>query len=377
MDTIETTQAFVAEHLLGQELRLEQDPELATRARERFDQLGFSNWWIGESFGGRALPFSTGIELSRALSYGDGGLATSLYISALPTMIVELFGTKEQSERLLRPLTAGSGMAIAASEEYGSEVMRGTTSARRSDRGWVLNGTKLYSTNVAFAPHFLVLARREEEGDFRFFAVPRDAPGITLECWDMSGIRSALTYQIELRDCPVGDAELIDVDGLRALSAGLNYSRTFIAAMGLGIAERARDLCVEFARRKKFRKGVLADSPAFRQQLGEIELDLVTMEAMITRAATTLDALNTGPERAPAILAAGAVPAALAAKAVAGELAWKIAGKTSEITGAHGYTEGSLFPKLTRDARVVSFVEGGRSIVLDYLAYTRLKATAS
>lgn len=372
----EAIHAFVAEHVLGQELRLELEPEVAAGVRARFDAGGFANWWISERLGGRAWSFETGVEISRALSYGDGGLATSLYISVLPAMIVELFGTAEQAERILRPLTRGGGLAIAASEEFGSEVMRGKTAARRTPSGWVLNGTKLYSTNIAFASHYLVLARREQEGDFRFFAVPRTAPGIPEPvAWNMSGIRSALTYRVSFEDCPVTDADLIDVDGLRALSAGLNFSRTFIAAMGWGIAQRARDLCVRFALAKQFRKGTLADSPAFRQQLGEIELDLMTMEVMIRRAATVLDKLVATEDRSTSALKAGAVIEALGAKAVAGELAWKIVSTTSEIAGAYGYTEESLFPKLTRDARVVSFVEGGRSVVLDHFAASRIKAS--
>lgn len=365
---------FVAEHVLGRELRLESEPDTASSVRARFEDLGFANWWITRRLGGRALSFETGAEISRELSYGDAGLATSLYITVLPGMIIELFGTEDQADRVLRPLTRGGGLAIAASEEFGSEVMRGKTTARRSQGGWVLNGTKLYSTNIAFASHYLVLARREDEGDFRFFIVPRTAPGILEpQQWNMSGIRSALTYQVSFHDCSVTDGDVVDADGLRALSAGLNFSRTFIAAMGWGIAVRARDLCMKFAGNKLFRKGLLAESPVFRQQLGEMDLHIMTMETMIRRAAVTLDTLVAAPDRASTALKAGAVAEALAAKVVAGELSWKVVSLASEIAGAYGYTEESLFPKLTRDARVVSFVEGGRNVVLDHFGSHRLK----
>jgi alkylation response protein AidB-like acyl-CoA dehydrogenase len=286
------------------------------------------------------------------------------------TSFVDLFGSGEQRQRYLAPLARQPRFAAAAASEReaGSELLRIATVARRDRDGFVLDGTKFFSTNAAFAEFVVVVARipGERRDDYKAFVVERGNPGLQIvRRWPCIGLRSSATYELALHACTVGEGAVLAGNGLRALEVSLNASRILIAALGIGIARRLRDLCLEYAKTKTVRQQSLLKNDAFVAKLGQMEMEIETIRHVCRAAASEFDdAVGADRQR---LHRTGTLKSAIVAKMLSGQLAWKIASVASEAFGGVGYTEESLVGKLVRDVRVISIIEAGDDVLRDLL----------
>ena len=144
-------------------------------------ELGWLGVTIPEEFGGSgggmvdACLFME--ETSRGLA-PIGGYATTLIVAGA----TQRFGTDEQKADILGGIARGAVEAIAMTEpEAGSDVGSLTTSAERSNGGFVLNGQKVFCSNAHIADHVLIVCRTtkgesKHEG-LTMIWVPREAAG--------------------------------------------------------------------------------------------------------------------------------------------------------------------------------------------------------
>ncbi len=103
---------------------------------DAFQDLGLSNWWLPERFGGIGVGMEESVDLVSELAYGDAGFAFTTFISIRGTTMLSLYGSEEVTERYLVPMAKnGSTCATVASERAaGSELTKiATTAARRGE----------------------------------------------------------------------------------------------------------------------------------------------------------------------------------------------------------------------------------------------------
>jgi alkylation response protein AidB-like acyl-CoA dehydrogenase len=362
---------FVRDELIGHEHELDALPPLPLPLYARFAGTGLTNWWLPKEHGGQGLSLEDSVRIVNALAYGDAGVAFTLFISVLSTSMVTLFGDEDLRARFLDPLVAGNGFAatLGSEHEAGSELARITTAARRDGDWLVLDGLKAFSTNTDFAQFLVVIARSAEKpDDYLAVVVPRDTPGIEVrKRWDVVGLRSSGTYEVALAGVRVPVANVLRGNGLRQLEVGLNASRILIAATGLGVARRARDLCMDYARTKQVKGTQLVSNAVFASRLGQIEMQIDVMTNQCLAAAREYDAINARPDAADEFLRQGTMKTAMTTKLFCGQASWQIVSAASEMFGGLGYTRESLVQKLLRDARYVSIVEGGDDVLRDLL----------
>ncbi|MEV6978121.1 acyl-CoA dehydrogenase family protein [Kitasatospora sp. NPDC093806] len=373
-DIQKTVRAFVAQELKSGPAELDGLAEAPLPLYDRFRETGLANWWLPKENGGQGLSLSDSVDIVNELAYGDAGVAFTLFISVLGTSVVSLYGSPELQERHLAPMAArGSYCATLGSERNaGSELGRIETVATRSGNDLVLNGEKFFSTNSGFADFLVVIAASAEDpSDHLAVVVPRDTPGLTVvRRWDVIGLRASATYEVRFDDCRVPAANRLAGNGLRLLEIGLNASRILIATTGLGIARRIRDLCMEYAKTKRFRDSTLVDSPVFAAKLGQMEMQIDVMKSQCRQAARDYDEVMAGPDPATAFARQGTLKSALTAKMFCGQAGWEIATVGSEMFGGLGYTNELPIGKLLRDMRYVSIVEGGDDVLRD-LVFSR------
>jgi alkylation response protein AidB-like acyl-CoA dehydrogenase len=362
---------FVRDELVGNEHELDALTEMPLPLYARFAGTGLTNWWLPKEHGGLALNLEESTRIVNALAYGDAGVAFTLFISVLTTSMVTLFGSEDLRTRYLNPLVEGNGFAatLGSEHEAGSELNRIATTARRDGDWLVLDGHKAFSTNTDFAQFLVVIARSAERpDDYLAVVVPRDTPGIEVrKRWDVVGLRSSGTYEVALAGVRVPVANVLRGNGLRQLEAGLNASRILIATTGLGIARRARDLCMDYARTKQVKGTQLVSNPVFASRLGQIEMQIEVMTNQCLAAAREYDAINARPDAADEFLRQGTLKAAMTTKLFCGQASWQIVSAASEMFGGLGYTRELLVQKLLRDARYVSIVEGGDDVLRELL----------
>lgn len=370
-EDLKTVRTFVKENLTGDPQQLDTLTEKPHQVYEEFRQTGLANWWLPEDLGGRGLSLEDSVEIVNEVSYGDAGVAFTLFISVLGTSMIQLYGSDELKARYLKPMaTTGSFCAALGSElNAGSELNRIETVVSQDRDELVITGDKFFSTNTGFADFIVVIARAADNPEeYRAIVVPRDTPGLEIvQRWDVIGLRASHTYQVRLDNCRVPKANQLEGSGLRLLEIGLNASRILIATTGVGIARRIRDHCIAYAKKKTFRGGTLFRSPVFAQKLGQMEMQIDVMKGHCLRAARDYDKIMSDPEAPTLFSRQGTLKTALTAKMFCGQAAWDVASVGSEMFGGLGYTNDHPIGKLVRDVRYVSIVEGGDDVLRDLL----------
>ncbi|HEX2685798.1 MAG TPA: acyl-CoA dehydrogenase family protein [Kofleriaceae bacterium] len=365
--------SYVEANVLGKERALDTfvDNPLATYSS--FVDLGVANWWISKDFGGRGVSLEDSVDLVDELSYGDAGLAFAYLISIVPSTMIELYGTPAQKATYLRRMAEDGCFAatIASERAAGSELLKTQTTAVRAGDSYRITGQKLFSTNAGFADHVALFVRTpNEDPDFKCLVIRRTTPGLRIvKRWYTLGLRSAATYEVALEDCLVPADAALAPNGLRLLEAAMNPSRTLIACCAVGIARRLRDLCLDYAKHKRFRDDHLNSSPVFAAKLGQMEMQIEAMRSVCKSAAREYDELRRSDEAGDRLLGAGMLKSVAVAKLFCGQVGWQIASMASEMFGGLGYTEDSLVGKLLRDMRHVSIIEGGEDVMRELLYF--------
>ena len=370
-EDLKTVRRFVKDELGAGDARTDELADKPLEVYEKFRETGLANWWLPEELGGRGLGLEDGVEIVNELSYGDAGVAFTLFISILGTTMVQLYGSEELRRQYLAPMAAkGTFCATLGSERAaGSELNRLETVATRDGSDLVVTGEKYFSTNTDFADFIVVVARAADDPEEHLAVlVPRDTPGVEIvKRWDVIGLRASHTYQVSLQGVRVPAANRLEGSGLRLLEIGLNASRILIATTALGISRRVRDHCMVYAKTKPLRGGTLLESPVFAQRLGQMEMQIDVMKSHLLRAARDFDAVLSGPDAAATFLRQGTLKSALTAKMFCGQAGWEVASVGSEMFGGLGYTNDVPIGKLLRDIRYVSVVEGGDDVLRDLL----------
>ncbi|MBS1963043.1 MAG: acyl-CoA/acyl-ACP dehydrogenase [Bdellovibrionales bacterium] len=349
---------FAAKHILPR-TDLDTHGHFPRDLYEQAFREGFVTAAIPKEYGGGGKSLFDLVLAAEEFAYGDLGVATSTFLMLLATRAILGFGTDEQKERFIRPLTKELRFASHAwSEPEGSSNMLGrpaTTTARPVDGGFVLNGTKSTISNATVASIYSVFARVDPgPPGLTCFVVPRDAKGVeATNPYRKMGQRAGDTGQVVFKDVfvPAGDQIGKIGQGAQIGLRSLRPSRVGVAAMSVGVARRARDLAKLFGHSRLIGDGnPLIQQQDFRFRLAEIETDIEMVRALTWRACWEV---SSGPE---------ATKFSSAAKLAGGNMASRVTNGVVEMLGASGYLESGLAEKLVRDSKVLQIYEGTGAI---------------
>jgi alkylation response protein AidB-like acyl-CoA dehydrogenase len=257
----------------------------------------------------------------------------------------------------LRAIAHGDVVMAAAMSEMGQDLTRPATSAVRTDRGWRIDGHKIFCT-MAPAATVLVTSVRfvAEDGSERYgyVEIPTGTPGVRVnDDWDALGMRASGSHSVTFEGVelpasalrggfPTGEsAPYLE----RNLPSGL-----FHASASLGIAEAA------FARAA--RKERLGDDARSRMLVAESAIDLAASRAAISRAAALIDDHHAANPRGTgtddeiiALFAEGQ-----AAKTFVNHAATRVVDRALALSGGAGYLNGSPLARAYRDVRAGAFM---------------------
>ena len=177
--------------------------------------------------------------IMQELERGDSGLRSFVSVqSALVMYPIYTFGSKEQRDRWIPPMAAGTAIGCFGLTEpdFGSNPGGMRTTAKRTSSGWVLNGAKQWITNGTLADVAVVWAQTDE--GIRGFLVEKGTPGYSAR--DQHGkfsLRASVTSELAFQDCEVPEENILPkTEGLKNALMCLNQARYGIAWGGLGAA---------------------------------------------------------------------------------------------------------------------------------------------
>ena len=332
-----------------------------TDAIRKLGELGVMGIPFPEEYGGLAAGAVAMAAVIEELARIDSSVAVTVGADcSLAGEPVLLFGTEEQKQRWLVPLARGETLGAFASTEpnSGSDVRAATTTARRDGDGWVINGTKAFTTNAGteLSAFVIVTAQTPLDGGTRLstFVVPTDAPGFEpQQPYRKLGWHASDTRELVFADCRVpADALLGPLGkGARVFLTALDGGRVGIAAMSVGLAQGALEQATAYAKERLAFGAPIARQQAVYAKLADLKTQIAAARLLTYRAAALKEAGHPFTEEAAA------------AKLFASELAVRAAEENLQIHGGFGYIEESPVPRFYRDAKVLTIGEGTSEIL--------------
>lgn len=273
--------------------------------------------------------------------------------TSVGTEPILLFGDREQKKRWLPPMARGELLGAFALTEpaAGSDAASLKTTARRDGGGYVLNGTKVFITNIGEAGLYVVFARTGEAGEegargVSAFLVPADTPGVRVgQIFHKMGLHGSPTGELVLEDVAVPAANRLGAEGkgfavaMRALDSG----RIGISGQAVGIGQAALDEAVTVLHERGRQQG-----------------DEFTLADMATR----LHSARLLAYRAAWLCSLGRpfTREASIAKLHCTDTAMQLAVDGLQIAGEEGAAAGSSFERHLRDAKALQIYEGTNQV---------------
>ncbi len=330
--------------------------ELMGRFMRELSEFGLISGVVDEAHGGMGLDWLTMLMLFEEITTTSVDLSVPVLINSFCAQMIAKLAPQHLQERYLPGLLNGSLFCSAAISEpdVGSNVLEIKTRARRDGDDYIISGEKTWISNGSYSDILICTARTGDDprrGLTHFLLDRKEHP---YEVRDIHKIawNSQSTAQIFLSDVRVPASNMLGNEGeaLKNTLTMFERSRVFVAAQGLGIARRALEEAVRYAKERK--------------QHGKLIAGHQLISAMLAEMATNVDAARLLTQRAASMIEAG-VPAemeAAMAKYFACEAAVTVARQAVQIHGGNGVTKEFLVEKLAREAIVVPIPEGTTQI---------------
>ncbi len=304
----------------------------------------------------RMIPI---IELCRHAQ----GLVTAMGVSmGLAGGAIMSKGSLAQKERWALPLlTLEKVGAWAISEpNAGSDAFgQMKTLARRDGQGgYLINGSKTWITNGPYADTIILICKLDEEGvaaaqrKIVSFILDAGMPGLTQsKPFKKMGIGSSPTGELFLSDVHAGPERLLgeseDGYGRAGAKGTFMQERAGVAAMALGMVERAQELSVQYARDRVQFGRAIGDNQLIQLKLAKMEVARMNLQNMVFR---YIDLVAAGKQMTLA--------EASAMKLYAAQTAMEVATEAVQIHGGYGYMRESRVEQLMRDAKILQIYAG-------------------
>ena len=322
---------------------------------KKMAELGLMGIPVPKQYGGAGGTVQMYImaveELSRVCA--TTGVILSAHTSLCVAPILEN-GTEEQKMRYLPKLASGEWIGAFGLTEPNAgtdAAMQQTTAVDAGDK-WILNGSKIFITNAAYANVFIVMAMTDKSKGTKgisAFIVERGYKGFSIGKKELKmGIRGSATTELIFTNCRIPKANLLGKigGGFAIAMKTLDGGRIGIAAQALGIAQGAMDETVKYTKeRKQFGKAI-GKFQNTQFQMADLHTKVQAARLLVRSAAFKKD--QGMPYSADAAMA----------KLFAAETAMEVTTKAVQFHGGYGYTREYPVERMMRDAKITEIYEG-------------------
>ena len=354
------TRHFVRSAVVPREQEILADDRVPDDLREHAARMGLFGYAIPQEFGGLGLNLAQDVEMAMELGYTSLALRSMFGTNnGIAGQVLVGFGTDEQKAQWLERLATGEVASFALTEPgAGSNPSGLRTKAIRDGDAWIINGDKRFITNAPIADLFVVFARTRPADDngsgIAVFLVPADTAGVQVGVKDAKmGQEGAWTSDVSFTDVRIPAGALIggseDI-GYRAAMTSLARGRVHIAALAVGIAQRALDESVTYAATATQGGKPIGSFQLVQAMLADQQTGVLAGRALVR---DTAQRWLSGEDRriAPS-----------AAKLFCTEMADKVADLAVQVHGGSGYMREVPVERIYRDVRLLRLYEGTSEI---------------
>ena len=322
---------------------------------QKLQKIGAFGIPYSREYGGQGADVLTYTLCMEEMSKVDAstGITLSVHTSLCCPCINE-FGTEEQKQKYLRPLVDGSKIGSFGLTEpgAGTDAAGVRTEARLEGDYYVLNGTKMFTTNSGFADTFIVFALTDKTKGpkgMSAFIVERGYEGLSVgPNIERMGIRAASNCEVIYENVKVPKENLLGKEGqgYKIAMTALGGGRIGIGAQSVGIAQGAIDETLKYVKERKQGGKPIGKYQNTQFKLAECQTKVDAARLMVWRAATEKD------------LHGNYAPYAAMCKYFASDVANEVTRQCVQLFGGYGYCREYPVERAMRDAKITEIYEG-------------------
>ena len=360
------------QRLIQETARTFTDREIVPRAREndrrehfdtelvaRMAEQGYLGPIVPREYGGAGLDYITYGLIVEEIGRGCSSMRTVVSVqTSLVCSAILRWGTEEQKQELLPRLCAGEWLGCFGLTEpdTGSDAANQRTRAKKTDGGWVVNGSKMWISMGNHARLALIFAQTDPSLGHRglaCFLVDTDQPGFQPQpIHHKLGLRGSDTAAISLDDVEVPDERMLGQvgDGFKVAMSALDSGRYSVAAGCVGICQASLDASVRYAKERTQFGRPIAAFQLVQEMLADMALRTEAARLLVWRAGHLKDAGRPSTTETSY------------AKLFATESAVHCANTAIQVHGGSGYVDDYPVERYFRDVRVTTLYEGTSQI---------------
>lgn len=288
----------------------------------------------------------------------SSGITISVHTSLCCSCIND-FGTEAQKEKYLRPLVDGRKIGCFSLTEpnAGSDAGGQQTSAVLDGDNYLLNGSKVFTTNSGFADIFIIFAVTDKAAGtdgISAFIVEAGTPGLTVGASiPRMGIRASSNCEVAINAVRVPKDNMLrrEGEGFEIALKALDGGRIGIGAQSVGIAQGALNEAMHYVReRKQFGKPIAAFQNT-KFKIAEMQTKIDAARLLVYRAAISKDAKIDYSDQAAMC------------KLFGSEVANEVTRVCVQLLGGYGYSREYPVERMMRDAKITEIYEGTSEVM--------------
>jgi alkylation response protein AidB-like acyl-CoA dehydrogenase len=324
---------------------------------------------LPEQYGGGGGGMAEAVVVVEELAAHGMPLLVWVISPAICGNILAHHASEEMKQRWLPAIADGTKiMAFGLTEpDAGSNSHNVKTTARRTETGWTISGSKYYISAVDQSDAILVVTRDAEHSTpdksaLSLFVVPTDSPGLSFQQIDTSIVSTDRQFTVYFDNVEIGDDALIGVagNGLRQVFAGLNPERILVGAVCGGIGRYAIDKAACYAKERQVWSTPIGAHQGIAHPLAEAHIAVELSRMATVRSAELFDAGENAGE------------AANIAKFAASEAALRALDQAIQTHGGNGLSHEYGLSELWFVTRLMRTAPVSREMVLNFIAQSSL-----
>jgi alkylation response protein AidB-like acyl-CoA dehydrogenase len=343
---------------------------------ETMKELGLFGLLVPESYGGMGADSVSFAVTFEEVSRGWMGIAGILGSHSVSCWMIAHHGTEQQKQKYLPELASGARRTgIALTEPGAGTDLQGiSTTARRDGDHYIVNGTKMWITNARHADPLPVLVKTDPAASpahrgMSILLIDAGTPGfeVTKDIPKL-GYKGTESCEVVLSDVRVHRGQLlggIEGRGMQQALSALETGRINVAARAVGVAQRAYDEALRYARDRTAFGQPIGGFQAIQLQLAEMATRVQAARLLTYWAASRLDA----GQRADTETGM--------AKVMASETALFCSLEALRVHGGYGYSQEFEVERLYRDAPLMAIGEGTNDVLRTVIARSLLNGKAA
>jgi short-chain 2-methylacyl-CoA dehydrogenase len=316
-------------------------------------EIGLMGIPYSEEYGGGGAGYLAYALAIEELARVDSSTAITIAAhTSLGTYPIYAFGNDEQKGRFLPDLTSGRMLwSFGLTEpEAGSDAGNVRTTAKLEDGHWRIDGAKQFITNAGTEiSGGVTITARTGDNEVSNIIVPTDTPGYVVEApYRKMGWHASDTHPLAFDGATVPEENLLGArgKGFHQFLETLDGGRISVSAMGVGLAQGALDMALEYAKERRAFGQPISKFQTIQQKLADMSTEIEAARLLTYKAAVQRDR---GEQFGLT---------AAQAKLKTGRLAVKAADESVQIHGGYGYIEEYPICRFYRDAKILTIGEG-------------------